>query len=145
KKHLVKHFGEPADLSSDKATYKYFVWVINRKYFRNSKRMNDPEYGKKYFTETTCISINKTDFPKAEINNAAFFDFNNYIEGYIKIICRTFIVALVHAGWDKNEAIKEFQSTFGYTEKGFSRAAINMDLKRNSWYFKKLALIEWLY
>jgi hypothetical protein len=42
------------------------------------------------------------------------------------------------AGWKRSEAVKEFQSTFGYTEEEYSRAAIKVDLKRNPEFIEKI-------
>ena len=138
KKHLVNSYGDPADLTGDRQIYRMFIWLINRKVFRNSKRIKDPEYGKKLFYEEIKVEIKKQDLPGEEINKAAFIEFNGFIEGFIKKIARTFIIALEYAGWKRSEAVKEFQSTFGYREEEYSRAAIKVDLKRNPEFIEKI-------
>jgi len=139
KKFLINSFGNPADLSYDKHIKKYFLHLLSRRVHRNAARVNFKEYGKLIYHEEVQIAINEEEFNRYgfSMHRKAVFDFNLFLEGYIKSMTRLFILTCQSFGMKRMQAIREFQETFGFSEDDYSSENILQDIKRNGEKFQK--------
>lgn len=140
KRFLVNSFGKPADLSFDRHVYKYFQHLLNRRVHRNASRSNFKQYGKLIYHEEVDIAISEETFQRYgfSMHRQAVFDFNVFLEDYIKTIARVFILTCQSFGMKRTQAIREFQDTFGFHEDDYSTENILQDIKRNSDKFQKM-------
>lgn len=140
KRFLENSFGKPADLSYDRHVQKYFHHLLSRRVHRNAYRVNFKEYGKLVYHEEVEIGISENTFERHgfSMHRKAVFDFNLFLEDYIKTIMRTFILTCQSFGMKRMHAIRDFQETFGFGEDDYPAENILQDIKRNSEKYKKM-------
>jgi hypothetical protein len=134
RKYLTNHFGNPADLKSNKCFSYFFRRVLDRNLRRNEKDISLSIY-----SSEIDICLTEDEFQRFGhfLNKTDISHLNKFFEQYIKEQAR--LVLSVHLGYNDNltYCIQEFQKQFGFTEDDFPTDSIKKDFTRNADFYGK--------
>ncbi len=130
KQYLEFNYGNPIDLTINKPTYNFFVFLCmpENNNYDEIYDLNPNKYSSKL---DIVVSDHHFYHYGWQLSNRNIFFFGRHFESLIKLTMRVYIGTHTSLGFPLNKSITKFKNLFSFTEEIWSYESIKKDFYRN--------------